>query len=141
MDELTFTFDNADDAWLYLREVSRLWVVWIFGLAGLMVTNALLLIVWAVVVLISLYFAARPLQLRAEEMVPENKVEAGKVNTALRGGTTRDRALRELLYGTEPLRSALSLAGLSERWVIMRHLMVALTLLALIYVVFGPRPA
>lgn len=140
MTELVYKFDTPDEAWVYLREVSTLWVVWIIGLAGLMVTHAVLLIVWAVTVLVALYFAARPLQRRAEELVPENTVEGGKVNTALRGGTTRDRALRDYFYGTAPLEAALDAAGMSRRWVGVRHLMVALTLLSLLYVVFGPRP-
>jgi len=140
MTELIYTFETPNDAMVYLREVSTLWVIWIVGLAGLMVTHAVVLIVWAVVVLVSLYFAARPLQRRAEELVPENTVEGGKVNTALRGGTTRDRALRDYFYGTAPLEAALDAAGMSRRWVVIRHLIVALTLLALVYVVFGPRP-
>lgn len=140
MTELIYKFDTPDEAMVYLREVSTLWVLWIVGLAGLLVTHALVLVVWAVVVLVALYFAARPLQQRAEELVPENKVEGGKMNTAFRGGTTRDRALRDLLYGTPPLEAALDAAGMSRRWIVLRHLMVALTLLSLLYVVFGPRP-
>jgi hypothetical protein len=140
MAELTYEFDSPDEALAYLREVSKLWVVWIVGLAGLMVTNAVLLIVWAVVVLVSLALAVRPLQRRAEELVPENTVEGGKVNTVLRGGTTRDRALRDYLYGTKPLESALEAAGVSRHWVMIRHVVVLLTLLSLVYVVFGPRP-
>ena len=140
MTELVYQFDNPDEARAYLREVSTLWITWIIGLAGLMITHALLLVVWAVVVLVALYYAARPLQQRAEELVPENTVEGGKLNAALRGGTTRDRALRDYFYGTEPLEAALDAAGMSRRWVGLRHLMVALTLLSLLYVVFGPRP-
>lgn len=140
MSELTYTFDGTEDARTYLREVSTLWVTWIVGLAGLLITHAVLLFVWAVVVLVSLFFVARPLQRRAEQAVPENQVEGGVVNTALRGGTTRDRALRDYFYGTAPLREALRMTGMSERWVVMRHLVIALTLLGLVYVVFGPRP-
>lgn len=140
MTELVYNFDDPDDARLYLREVSTLWVVWIVGLAGLMVAHAAVLIVWAVAVLVALFFVTRPLQRRAEELVPENKVEGGKINTALRGGTTRDRALRDLLYGTPPVRSALQAIGMSQRWIVIRHLVVALTLLGLVYVVFAPLP-
>ena len=140
MSDSIYTFTDPDDAWTYLREVSTVWVFWIVGLAGLMVTHAVVLIVWAVLVLVGLLFVTRPLQRRAERLVPDNKVEAGKVNTALRGGTTRDRVLRELFYGTGTLRSALEVTGLSRHWVVVRHLVVALTLLALVYVVFGPRP-
>jgi hypothetical protein len=120
--------------------VSTVWVVWVLGLVGLLMTHAVVLIVWAVVVIAMLVFVARPLQRRAEQLVPENKVEGGKVNVAMRGGTTRDRAIRDLFYGTEPLRAAFATAGMSERWVVLRHLVVALTILALVYVVFGPTP-
>ena len=140
MTEPVYKFDTPEEAMVYLREVSTLWVVWIVALAGLMVTHAIVLIVWAVTVLVALYFATRPLQQRAEELVPENTVEGGKLNAALRGGTSRDRVLRDYLYGTAPLEAALSAAGVSRHWVVIRHLVVALTLLALVYVVFGPRP-
>ena len=140
MTDLTYAFDGPDDARSYLREASTVWVVWILALVGLMVTHAVVLAVWAVIGLTTLLIVARPLQRRAERLVPENKVEAGKVNTAMRGGTTRDRVLRELFYGTGPVRAALDTAGMSQRWVVIRHLVVALTILAMIYVVFGPRP-
>jgi len=138
MSESEYTFDGADDARTYLREVSTLWVVWLVALVGLMMTNAVLLVVWAIVVLVALVFLARPLQRRAEKMAPEYKIEGGKLDTALRGGTNRDRILRELFYGTAPLRSALDSAGINRRWVAMRHLVVAFTILALVYVVFSP---
>ena len=103
-------------------------------------SHALVLVVWAIAILVTLVFVARPLQRRVERLVPENAVEGSKMNAALRGGTTRDRVLRDLFYGMVPLRTALHAAGLSQRWVVIRHLVVTLTLLALVYVVFGPRP-
>ena len=135
-----YTFDGPSDAGTYLRQVGTLWAVWVVGLGGLLVTQAVILIAWAVVVFAALLLLARPIQARAEKAVPENQVEGGAVNTALRGGTTRDRALRELAYGTAPLRIALRTVGASERWVILRHVVVALTILGMVYVVFGPRP-
>ncbi len=77
------------------------------------------------------------IQARSIRAVPENAVEGGALNTAFRGGTTRDRALRELLYGTAPLRIALSDLGLNPRWVVMRHLVVTLTIFAMVYIVLG----
>jgi len=138
MSESAYTFDGPEDARVYLREVSTIWVVWLAALVGLMMTNAILLIVWAVVALVALVILARPLQHRAEKMAPEYKIEGGKLNTALRGGTNRDRILRDLFYGTGPLYAALDTAGMSRRWVAMRHLVVAFTILALVYVVFSP---
>lgn len=140
MNELVYTFENQNDAGSYLRQIATLWTAWVVGLAGLLVTQAVVLVVWAVVVFVALFLLARPIQARAEAAVPENQVEGGVVNTALRGGTTRDRALRELAYGTAPLRVALRTVGRSERWVMVRHLVVALTILATLYVFFGTRP-
>ena len=141
MTEFTYTFDNRDDALTYLREVGALWIGWVVALFGLMLTNAGLLIVWGVASLVVLMLLARPLQRRAEKAVPENQVEGGAINTALRGGTTRDRVLRDLSYGAGPLRAALDTVGWSQRWVLARHVVVALSLLALAFVIFGPRPA
>ncbi len=140
MSNLVYTFDSPDDARTYMREVITLWVAWAVGLAGLLATNAGILAAWAVVTLVTLFLLARPIQRRAEQVVPVSQPEGGVVNTALRGGTTRDRALRELLYGTGPQRVALKMAGMSQRWVGLRHLVVALTFLGMAYVVFGPRP-
>ena len=66
MSELIYEFDDPDDARAYLREVGVLWVTWIVGLMGLMLTHAVVLVVWGVVVLVALYFAVRPLKRRAE---------------------------------------------------------------------------
>ncbi len=140
MDELTYTFDNPADASRYLREIGVLWGAWVVGLAGLLVTDALLLIVWGVVVIAALVYLARPIQRRAERLVPDNKIESSRLEGLFRGGTTRDRAIRDLAYGAEPLRAALSTAGLSERWMTLRQVIIALSLLALIYVLANPIP-
>lgn len=138
MVELTYTFDGQDDAGRYLRDLAFLWGAWVAGLAGLMLTNAVVLLGWGVGTLVVLILLARPIQRRAERLVPENKVEGGKVDAFLRGGTTRDRAIRDLAYGTEPLRIALRTVGASERWVLVRHVMVALTVLGLVFVIANP---
>ena len=140
MTDFTYTFDNRDDALTYLREVGALWIGWVVALFGLMLTNAGLLIAWGVASLVVLMMLARPLQRRAEKAVPENVVEGGTINTALRGGTTRDRVLRDLSYGTGPLRAAQGVLGWSPPWVLARPVGVALSLLALGFVIFGPRP-
>lgn len=138
VDDLTYTFEGQDDASRYLRELALLWGAWVVGLAGLMLTNAIVLLVWGVGTVTVLVVMARPIQRRAERLVPDNKVEGGKVDTVLRGGTTRDRAIRDLAYGTEPLRIALRTVGFSERWVLVRHVIVALTVLGLVYVIANP---
>jgi hypothetical protein len=121
-----------------LREIGVLWAVWVAGLAAVLLTHGLALLIVAVVLLVALLVLARPLLPRTEVLVPENRKEGGVLETALRGGTTRDRVLRELAYGAAPMDAALETAGLSPRWVVVRHLVIALTLLAFIYVVVVP---
>lgn len=138
MTEIEYAFDGPADARAYLREVGTLWVVWIVGLAAVMFTHGVTLIIVAVVLLVSLLMLARPLLPRTEMLVPENRREGGKLETALRGGTTRDRVLRELAYGVAPMEAALDTAGYSPRWIVARHLVIALTILAFIGVIVVP---
>ena len=138
MDEIDYTFASPHDARLYIREVGLLWAVWIVGLVAVLVTSGLALVLISVALLASLILLARPLLPRTEALVPVNSKEGGALNTALRGGTTRDRVLRELAYGTAPLAAALETAGLSSRWVLARHLVIAATLLAFVGVIVLP---
>ena len=138
MSEIAYSFDGTTDARTYLREVGRLWAVWVAGLAAVLLTEGLALLIVAVVLLVALLVLARPLLPRTETLVPENRKEGGALESALRGGTTRDRVLRELAYGVAPMEAALRTAGLSSRWVIVRHLVITLTVLAFIYVVVVP---
>lgn len=131
--EITSWFADRADAVRYLRELARLWAVWLVGLAGLLFTNAILLIFWGIAVVIVLVVLVRPLQRRAAVLVPEDEVVAGARGFA-RGSTVRDRAIRDLSYGEAPLRNALRMAGLSERWLVSRQVMLALTLVAMVYV-------
>lgn len=138
MNDIEYAFSSPADARSYLREVGKLWAVWIVGLAIVLFTHGTALLISAAALLIVLLVLARPLLPRAEALVPENHREGGTLDAALRGGTTRDRALRELAYGIAPLSAALDAAGLSQRWVLLRHIVIALTLLALLYVVVLP---
>ena len=140
MDEIAYTFDGPQDARTYLREVGLLWLVWVLGLGVILVTSGLPLILVSLGVLATVLLLARPLLSRSESLVPVNAREDKAALSALRGGTTRDRVLRELAYGSEPVRAALAAAGLSKRWLVARHVVVAATILGLVYVLFGPRP-
>lgn len=138
MSDVVYTFDGPADARSYLGEIGKLWTAWIVGLAAVMATDGVALLVIAVVLFGVLFYLSRPLLPRTEKLVPENKREGGAIEAALRGGTTRDRVLRELAYGVAPLEAALETAGLSPRWVAVRHLLIAVTVLAFIYVVVVP---
>jgi hypothetical protein len=138
MTDIEYTFSSPDDARSYLREIGLLWSAWVVGLFLVLFTNGATLLIVAVVLFAALLMLARPLLPRTEQLVPENKREGGAVETALRGGTTRDRVLRELAYGVAPMAAALQTAGLSSRWVAARHIVIALTLLAFVYVLVVP---
>jgi hypothetical protein len=138
MSDVDYRFDGPADARMYLREVGALWAVWLVGLVAVLLTHGAVLLIGAAVLLVALLVLARPLLPRTEALVPENRTEGGKVETALRGGTTRDRVLRELAYGDAPMSAALEAAGFNRRWIVVRHLVIALTLLAFGYVVVVP---
>jgi hypothetical protein len=138
LDEIEYTFNGPDDARAYLREVGLLWSVWVLGLIAVLVTHGFALVLVAVGLLAILIRLARPLLPRTEGLVPVNTKEGGVLDSALRGGTTRDRVLRELAYGTTPIRAALDAAGLSPRWIGARHLVIAVTLFAFVGVLVVP---
>lgn len=138
MNEIEYTFSGPDDARTYLREVARLWTVWVMGLVAVLLSHGLALVALSVGLIATLILLARPLLPRTEVLVPVNSKEGGAVESALRGGTTRDRVLRELAYGSAPVRAALETAGLSPRWIAARHLTIAITLLAFVVVIVVP---
>lgn len=138
MEQVDYTFTGPEDARSYLREVARLWTVWVFGLTAVLFTHGMPLIFLSVALIATLILLARPLLPRTEALVPVNSREGGALDSALRGGTTRDRVLRELAYGTAPMEAALQVAGLSRRWLAARHIVIAATLLAFVYVIVVP---
>lgn len=138
MDEIEYTFSSPSDARTYLRQVALLWGVWVVGLVAVLLSHGLALVFLSIGLLATLILLARPLLPRTEALVPVNNKESGALESALRGGTTRDRVLRELAYGAAPTRAALNAAGLDPRWIAMRHLVIAITLLAFVAVIVVP---
>ncbi len=138
MEDIEYTFSGAEDARAYLREIALLWAVWVIGLTAVLFSHGVALLFLSVGLLAMLILLARPLLPRTEALVPVNNKEGGALESALRGGTTRDRVLRELAYGTAPMKAALRTIGKSSRWVVARHLVIAITLLAFVYVIVVP---
>ncbi len=132
-DGLEFTFDGPQDARTYLTEVGRLWAAWVLGMAALFLTSALALLLAGAAVIAALVALARPLQRRAEVIVPDSSSESGEGVRA--GRTDRDRALRALAYGETPLRTAVTLAGASAGWLVARRVVVVLTFVGVVGVV------
>ena len=130
-----YQFIDGADAALYLRDVARLWAAWLLGLGVLMLTNGWFVVIGGVGVIGALLWLARPLQRRAETLVPDDKVYQKGI--LLPGkGTTRDRALKALAYGEAPLREAVRLAGQPGWWMQARLVMLGLTVLAFVAVIF-----
>lgn len=127
-------FTGPDDASRYLADVMRLWIVWIVGLAVLMTNSGTILIVGGIAVIGLLLWFARPIQRRAERLVPvDTAIDRG----SLRGKTTtRDRALKAFAYGDEPLRAAVEMTGSSRVWLGVRMAVLALTAVAFAFVLF-----
>jgi hypothetical protein len=138
VDEIEYTFSSPSDAHTYLRQIALLWGVWVVGLVAVLLSHGLALVFLSIGLLAALILLARPLLPRTEALVPVNNKEAGALESALRGGTTRDRVLRELAYGSAPTRAALEVAGLDPRWVAVRHLVIAITLVAFVLVIVVP---
>ncbi len=136
MDDISYTFDGPVDARAYLREVGRVWVVWVVGLLAVLATHGTTLILISIGLIVMLLLLARPLLIRAENLVPVNKKEGNAAQIALRGGTTRDRVLREFAYGRTPIQAALTTAGFNRRWVLARDVVIAATIVGLVYVVW-----
>ena len=127
--ESEWGFADPQDAARYLQELLRLWVVWIAGLAVLMTNSGWILVVGGVAVIGLLLWFARPIQRRAEALVPTDS--AYDKGSLVRGkGTTRDRAIKALAYGEEPLEEAVDLTGQSGAWLFGRKGMIAITAIA-----------
>ena len=137
VDGLEFNFDDAQDARAYLGEIKRLWAAWVVGLAALFLTSAIFVLVAGVVVVVALLLLARPLQRRAEMVVPADTViPATRRGRFANRGTHRDKVLRALVYGEGPISDAVEMAGATRLWLAGRRLLLAVTFVALFGVVF-----
>lgn len=131
---MEWTFSDGADATSYLREVGVLWGVWGVGLVALFAIRGLGLIAVGLVLLVTLLFAARPLQRRAAAVKATDEGKPSTWAIATGRATPRDRAIRELSYGSAPVQAALDKIGASRNWVFMRHLLVVATVAAFLYV-------
>ncbi len=133
MSESSWGFADGSDAHRYLSDVARLWLGWLAGLAALMFTQGWLVVAAGVVTVGALLFLARPLQIRAAALVPKDTLVGSRFNVVGRG-TERDKVLKALAYGREPLEEAVALSG-SYTWLPRaRSLMIAATIVAFVFV-------
>ena len=137
VDGLEFNFDDAQDARTYLGEIRKLWAAWLVGLAALFLTTAIVVLVAGVAVIVVLLLLARPLQRRAEMVVPKDTViPATRRGRFVSRGTHRDKVLRALVYGEGPISDAVEMAGATRLWLVGRRLLLAVTFVALFGVLF-----
>lgn len=126
-------FADEADAARYLGEVRRLWTGWLLGLAALMFAQGWWIVVSGVLTLAVLLYLARPLQMRAAAIVPEDTLVGSKYNVVGKG-TARDRVLKQLAYGRDPLEAAAARAGRGGWLAHVRPVVIGLTVLAFFYV-------
>lgn len=131
-----WTFDDQADARTYIEELRRLWGTWLVLLVVLVFAAGLVLVVAGLGLGAAVVSWLRPLQRRAEAIVPEDRVAEGRRSIFGRR-SERDLVIRELTYGVEPLRAALAAAGSSPAWVVVRHFVVGATVAGLVMTLIG----
>ena len=129
-------FTDADDARRYITEISRIWAVWLLGLAALFaVTNWWLLLV-GVAILAVLVWLIQPMQRRANKVDDPDGYVAGGGGRFTGSRTRAETALRVLIYGEEPLTEAIDQFGVWVGWIWVRRVVIAASAVAFIFVLF-----
>jgi len=123
-------FSDADDARRYITEITRIWGVWIIGLAALFAVTNWWVLLGGVVVLSVLVWLIQPIQRRANRIDdPEEFVEGS--GRRFGGSRTRgEMALRVLIYGEAPLKEAVDEFGAWRGWLLVRWVVIAATAVA-----------
>ena len=123
-------FSDADDARRYITELSRVWAVWLVGLAALFaVTNWWVLLAGAVV-LSALVWLIRPIQRRADRIEDPGEIVEGSGGRFSGARSRGEMALRVLIYGEAPLKEAIDEFGAWRGWLWVRRAVVAATAVA-----------
>jgi len=135
-------FATPADARAYLGEVGRLWLGWIVGLAALVFLEGWPVVVAGVAVMLTLVWLIRPLQARTDRLIPEDTAAAGGHGKRAGWGSSRDRMMRRLAFGVEPIAAAVDVAGAGRWWLAARWLVIGATVAAVVTVVaVAARPA
>lgn len=128
-------FTGPEDARGYLSELGRLWGGYVVGLAALVVLQGAILIVASIALLVALFVLLRPIQARAGRVEDGNRPVDGSQGRLSGPRTRREVALRELAFGSGPLREAIEKWGASSVWLWLRKVVVWLTIGAFVAVV------
>ena len=123
-------FSDADDARRYITELSRVWGVWLVGLAALFaVTNWWVLLAGAAV-LSALVWLIRPIQRRANRIEDPGEIVEGSGRRFSGARSRGEMALRVLIYGEAPLKEAIDEFGAWRGWLWVRRAVVTATAVA-----------
>ncbi|MDQ3782375.1 MAG: hypothetical protein M3349_05485 [Actinomycetota bacterium] len=126
-------FTTPAEARSYLGEVGRLWLAWLVGLVALVALQGWAVLVAGLMVMGALVWLIRPLQARTERLVPDGAADVGLPQRGW--GSARDRMMRRLAYGAEPISAAVSTAGAGRWWLVARWFMIGATVAAVVWVV------
>lgn len=123
-------FSDADDARRYVTEMTRIWAVWVVGLAALFAVTNWWVLLGGIAAISVLVWLIRPIQRRANRIDdPEEFVEGSGRRFA--GARTRgEMALRVLIYGEAPLKEAVDEFGAWWGWLWVRRGVIAATAIA-----------
>ena len=93
------------------------------------------MIVASIALLVALFVLPRPIQARAGRVEDGNRPVDGSQGRLSGPRTRREVALRELAFGSGPLREAIEKWGASSVWLWLRKVVVWLTIGAFVAVV------
>jgi hypothetical protein len=136
MDGDTWGLTSAAEARAYLGEVGRLWLGWLAGLAVLVLSTGWGVLIGGIAVMALLVWLSRPLQARTDRLVADGVVGGGAPSAA-GWGSPRERAMRRLAYGAEPIAAAVELAGAGRWWLAARWVMIGATVAAVLVVLWA----
>jgi hypothetical protein len=136
MDGDTWGLTTAAEARAYLGEVGRLWLGWLAGLAVLVLSTGWGVVIGGVAVMALLVWLSRPLQARTDRLVADGVV-GGDAPSAAGWGSPRERTMRRLAYGAEPIAAAVELAGAGRWWLAARWVMIGATVAAVLVVLWA----
>ncbi|HEY5728061.1 MAG TPA: hypothetical protein VIV08_05565 [Acidimicrobiia bacterium] len=135
MDGDTWGLTTAAEARAYLGEVGRLWLGWMAGLAVLVLSTGWGVLIGGVAVMVLLVWLSRPLQARTDRLMAGGALVVDAPSPS-GWGSPRERTMRRLAYGAEPIAAAVELAGAGRWWLVARWVMIAATVAAVAMVVW-----
>ena len=121
-------FEDAADARKYLAEVGRLWAVWVGGLGALALSRGGVAFLIGGALLLVMFVLMKPLQQRVQTRFGTDS--AARKSEPRRTLSARDKALRQLTYGSGPFAEALSKGGLPSALKVLPWLVIGATLVA-----------